>query len=298
MKRLITFLGIVVLFGAIASPLSAQGWRGMEFGPFMGHGPGPAIDPRMDGFPLGPWFGPLTEEQRTQLDELNKRFQEETAELRETLADKSRELNTILTSEKPDEKQAKALQKEISDLNAKLAEKRLDFRFEMAKIIPESGLGRGFGRGLGTVPRMFGFPERPGPGFKPLTEEQRDQLKELNKKFREETAELREDLSGKFRELRRVLDSEKPDEDKAKSLQKEISDLRAELSQKTLSFRLEVGKILPETGYARGYGRGFGPHRDYGPRMGYGPRTGYGPHMGYGLHMDRGRGMGRAPGFW
>jgi Spy/CpxP family protein refolding chaperone len=279
MKRLVIFLGIVVLLGVMAAPLSARDWRGMRFGPYMGYGPGPGIDPRMGGFPMGPRFGPLTEEQRTQLDELNHRFLEETAELREALSDKSEELNTTLTSEKPDEKKAKALQKEISNLHAKLAEKRLDFRLEMAKIVPESGLGRGFGRGLGIDPRMGGFLER--PGFSPLTEEQRDQLKELYKKFREETAELREDLSSTSRELRSVLSSEKPDEKKARALQKEISEFQAELSQKTLGFRLELHKILPETGYARWYGRGFGPYEGYGP------------------HMGRGRGMGRrAPGFF
>ena len=278
MKRLITFLGIVVLFGVIAAPLSAQGRRGMGFGPNMGYGPGLNIDPRMGGFPIRPGFSPLTEEQRTQLDELNKEFQEETAEFREALSGKSKELNTTLTSEKPDGKKAKALQKEISDLLAKLAEKRLNFRLEMAKIIPEAGLGRGFGRGLGIDPRMGGFPKR--PGFSPLTEEQRDQLNELNKKFREETAELMEDFSSTSRELSRVLNSEILDEKKAKALQKEISELQAELSQKTLDLRLEVRKILPETGYARGYGRGFGPYRGYGP------------------HVGRGRGMGRAPGLY
>ena len=275
MKKLITVLGIVVLFGMIAAPLSAQGRRGMGFSPHMGYGPGPDIDPHMGGFFKGPGFSPLTEEQRTQLDKLNKKFQEETAEFRETLSDKSRELNTTLTSEKPDEKKAKALQKEISDLQAKLAEKRLNFRLEMAKVIPEAGFGRGFGRGLGIDPRMGGFPKR--PGFSPLTEEQRDQLNELNKKFREETAELREDFRSTFRELSSILDSEKPDEKKAKAIQKEISELRAELSRKTLDLRLEVRKILPETGYTRGFGRGFSPHRGYGPHMGRGRGMHWGP---------------------
>ena len=284
MKRLIIFLGMVFLFGVIATPLSARGWRGMEYGPFMGYGPDRDMGHIMGRFPIRPWVNPLTEEQRTQLDELNKKFQEETAAFREALADKSRELNTTLTSEEPDEKKAKALQKEISDLRAKLSEKRLDFRLETAKIIPESGLGRGIGRFLGMDPQMGGFPKR--PELSPLTEKQRDQLNELNKKFREETAELRKNLRSTFRELNSVLDSEKPDEKEAKALQEKISELRAELSQKTLDLRLEVDKILPETEYARGYRRGFGPHR------------GYGPHMGWDRGMSRGRGMGRAPGLY
>ncbi|MBN1832348.1 MAG: periplasmic heavy metal sensor [Deltaproteobacteria bacterium] len=280
MKRLSIFLGIVLLFVVIAAPLSARGGRGMGHSPFMGYGPGLDIDPRMGDFPVMPRFSPLTEEQRAQLDERNNRFLEETAEIRKSLSSKFDELNTILTSEKPDEKKAKALQKEISELQVKLSEKRLDFRLDMAKIIPESGLGRGFGRFLDIDPRMGGFPMR--PWFSPLTEEQRDQLNELNKKFREETADLREKLSSTSGELSRLLTSEKPDEQKARALQKEISELQAELGQKTLGLRLEMRKILPETetGYTRGFGRVFGPH------------------MGYGPHMGRGRGMGRAPGFF
>ncbi len=277
MKRLIMFFGIMVLFGVIAAPLSSWGWRGMGFGPFMDRGPDPAMGPRMGGFPIEP-FCPLTEEECTQMDEMNKKFLEETAEFRESLFEKSKELNTILASEEPDEKKAKALQKEISDLQAKLAEKRLDYRLEMARIFPESGPGMRFRPGLGIHPRMDGFPQR--SGFNPLTEEQRNQLKELNKKFREETDALREDLASRFGELRKALNSEKPDEKKAKALQKEISELQAKLSQKTLDLRLESRKILPETGYAGGYGRGFGPPRGHAP------------------HMGRGRGMGRAPGFY
>jgi Spy/CpxP family protein refolding chaperone len=275
MKRLIIFLGILVLSGAIAAPLSAQGWRDMGFGPRMNWGPNQDIHPRMGGFSMRPWFNPLTEKQRTQLDELNERFLEETAEFREALSSKSKELETTLTSEKPDEKKAKALQKEISDLQTKLAEKRLNFRLETAKIIPDSSLGRGFERDLCINLLMGGFPKR--PGFCPLTEEQRTQLNALSEKFWKETAELRENLSSLSRELSRDLTSKEPDEKKAKALQKKISELRGELAQKTLGFQLDLRKILPETTYAGGYGRGFGPYRGCSP------------------HLGRDRGMGRAP---
>jgi Spy/CpxP family protein refolding chaperone len=277
MKRLIILFGIVLLFGMMTTPSFARGWRGMEFGPMRGQGPGLGMDHFRGGFPIRPEFIPLTEDQRTQLGELKKKFQEDTAEFREALFDKSKELNTILTSEEPDEKKAKALQKEINDLRAKLSEKQLNLRLEITRVIPESDFGRGFNRFFGMDSRMGGFPHR--PGHSPLTEEQRDRLNGLNKDFQEETAELREELSNKSGELRKILTSEKPDAKKAKALQKEISELRAELSQKTLDLRLEVREILPETGYARGYGRGFGPFKGFRPRMG------------------RGRGMGRAPGF-
>jgi Spy/CpxP family protein refolding chaperone len=150
MKRLITFLGIALLFGAVSGSVAAQE-RGMGFYPRMGYGPG------MGGFPLGPGYSPLTEEQRTQLDELNKKFQDETAELREALSGKSQDLYTLLNTEEPDAKKAKALLNEISEMRAKLALKALDHQLEVRKILPKGyakGWGRGYGPPMGYDPLM------------------------------------------------------------------------------------------------------------------------------------------------
>ncbi len=69
-----------------------------------------------------------------------------------------------------------------------------------------------------------------------------------------------------------MLDSSTPDAEKATALQKEISDLKAKMAEKRLSYDLEVRKIAPDTQerrYGRGYGRGYGRSM-----MGEGPRTG------------------------
>jgi hypothetical protein len=43
----------------------------------------------------------------------------------------------------------KSLQKEISDLQGKMADKRVDFELEARKIAPNARFGRGYGRGYG-----------------------------------------------------------------------------------------------------------------------------------------------------
>lgn len=90
----------------------------------------------------------LTEEQRTQLDQLQKKFFDETAQLRNELGSKSMEMNNLLRTSNPDEAKVKALQKEVSDLRAKLSEKRVDLDLEARKIVPEGYYyGQGYGRG-------------------------------------------------------------------------------------------------------------------------------------------------------
>lgn len=143
MKRLVTLLGIVVLVGAVAVPVVAHGpnWgKGHHMMGSRGDCPG-------YGTQHGPGYGSLTEEQRTQLDKLHQKHHDETARHRNEIWTKSRELNTLLNSPNPDTEKAKALQKEISDLRAQLAEKRLNFKLEERKIVPEARFGKGYGKG-------------------------------------------------------------------------------------------------------------------------------------------------------
>ncbi len=145
MKRLIVLSAILVLVGAIAVPVLAHG-PGWGKGPRMGWGGGPGYGYCGD---YGPGAGNLTEEQRTKLDTLNKKFYDETAQLRNEMWTKSRELSALLDSANPDADKARALQKEISDLRSQLAEKRLNFELEERKIAPGARYGYGYGRGHG-----------------------------------------------------------------------------------------------------------------------------------------------------
>jgi zinc resistance-associated protein len=145
MKRLIALFGILVLVGAVAVPVLAHG-PGWGRGPNMGWGGGPGQGYCGD---YGPGAGNLTEEQQTQLDTLNKKFYDETSQLRNEIWTKSRELSALLDSPNPDADKARALQKEIAGLRAQLAEKRLDFELEERKIAPDARYGYGYGRGYG-----------------------------------------------------------------------------------------------------------------------------------------------------
>jgi len=111
-----------------------------------------------------------------------------------------------------------------------------------------------------------------------LTTEQREQLEKAHKAFIDGTTDLRNNLRTKNAELTNLLSSAEPDANKAKALQKEISDLQANLAQKRLELRLEVLKINPDARY--GHWQGRRNMMGFGPRMGFGRGMGFGPGMG------------------
>ncbi len=154
MKKTVTILGTLLFAVAIAIPLFAHHppWgRGHHMMGYGGGGPGWCR-------PYGGGYDILTEEQRSQLDRLHQKFYDATAQLRNEIWAKSLELNTLLNSPNPDAEKAKALQKEISDLRAKLAQERIDFELEVRKLAPKGYYGRGYSRGCGW--HMGGY----GPG--------------------------------------------------------------------------------------------------------------------------------------
>ena len=145
--------------------------------PVLAHGPGRGRGRHMMDYGQGGTgygcqyyrgYDKLTEEQRSKSDELYRKFYDETAKLRDEIWAKSAELDTLLNSANPDAAKAKALQKEISDLRAKLAQERINLRLEGQKIAPELRSGRGYqgrhmrghGHGMGYGHHMGGY----GPG--------------------------------------------------------------------------------------------------------------------------------------
>jgi Spy/CpxP family protein refolding chaperone len=157
MKKIATLAGIMALVVGLAVPALAQGpWSGR--GPYAQGGPGYCP---YHGGAYGGWAGNLTNEQREQLDGLYQKFFDQTAQVRSQLWAKQSELNVQLNTSKPDAEKAKALQKEISDLQAKMAEERINLVLEARKISPEAGYGRGWGYGRGFGPMRGGY----GPGM-------------------------------------------------------------------------------------------------------------------------------------
>ena len=106
-----------------------------------------------------------------------------------------------------------------------------------------------------------------------LTESQNAELDRLEQKFFNDTAKLRDEIWAKSEELNTLLNEGDPDVKKVRSLQKEITDLRAEMDRQRIDFELKARKITPRSGYARGYSRGYGRHM-----MGYGGGYGRGRH--------------------
>lgn len=159
MKKTTIIIGILLLAGAVAVPVMAWGphWGGGHH--MMGYwGSGPEYG-RGD-------YDNLTSEQKSKLDTLDRKFYEETRDLREQVWTKSRELDNVLNSSDPDLEKAKALQKEMNDLRAKLDEKTLTYDLEARKIVPEDHrLGYAYGRGYGYHMMPYGHMMGYGPGY-------------------------------------------------------------------------------------------------------------------------------------
>lgn len=158
-----------------------------------------------------------------------------------------------------------------------------------AVAVPVMAHGPGMGRGRHMMGYGGGGPGYSGQYDNPygnLTDEQRSQLEKAHQSFFDETVKLRNEIWSKKAELSSILYASEPDTDKAKSLQKEISDLKAQLAEKRLDYEIETRKIVPEGFLAGGYGRGYGRHRGgFGQGKGYGMHMGgYGQGMGYGMH--------------
>lgn len=112
--------------------------------------------------------------------------------------------------------------------------------------------------------------------------EQRNRQEQRDEAFYRDTAEIRNQIRTKSAELDNLLNSPNPDLERARSLQKEISELEAKMDEKTLNHELEERKRNPEARSGSGYGWGYGPSmRGFGPGMDYGHMGDYGPGMGW-----------------
>jgi zinc resistance-associated protein len=137
-----------------------------------------------------------------------------------------------------------------------------------AIAIPVLAHGPGWGRGrhmMGDGRDHHGYGYGYGRGYETMTDEQRSKLETLHQKFYDETVQLRNEIWSKSGELRVLLDSNNPDLEKAKALQKEISELRSKLDQARIDLEIEERQISPDLRYGQGYGHHMG---DYGSHMG------------------------------
>jgi Spy/CpxP family protein refolding chaperone len=106
-----------------------------------------------------------------------------------------------------------------------------------------------------------------------LTPEQAGQVFDLKQKFMNDTAELRKNLMVKGAELAQLWKAETPDDKAILAKVKELSALRAQMTEKSVAQRLEMRKIAPQ---AMGPG-GPGPKKGMGPGRGPGAGANPGP---------------------
>jgi len=153
-----------------------------------------------------------------------------------------------------------------------------------AIAVPVLAQGPGYGRGRHMQGYGPGDPEncpRHAAWDDKLTDEQRAQLDKLHQRFFDETAAVRSQVVAKRSELNILMNTSNPDLEKAKALQKEISDLRGKMGQKRIKLFAEERKINPDARFGMGWGRDG--------KRGGGPCGG---GAGYGRGLGRGFGGG------
>ena len=143
-KKLIGVVGIALLSALLIVPVAvwAFGWGrgGKHMTGYWGAGAG-----NYGQYNNG--YTTPNSKQGQQLGGLNQKFFNETELLRDKLWSKSNELNTLLSETNPDAAKVAGLQKDISDLRAKLDEKAINHETEARKIAPDNWFGNGYGSG-------------------------------------------------------------------------------------------------------------------------------------------------------
>ena len=95
--------------------------------------------------------GNLNDEDIKALEEERSAFLKATDSIRQNLYSKELELRSELYKENPDVSKAGALQKEISELEAQLDQKRIDHMIKIRKLSPNAG------RGFAAMDPMMGY---------------------------------------------------------------------------------------------------------------------------------------------
>jgi Spy/CpxP family protein refolding chaperone len=90
-------------------------------------------------------YGNPPDRGREQMQELNQRFYEESANVKAQIQTKEKEMDVLLNSSNPDMGKVKTLHTEITGLRAKLAEEQRGYDLEAGRI--NSGYGSGDGSG-------------------------------------------------------------------------------------------------------------------------------------------------------
>ena len=152
MKKTVVMVLVVLMTGFAGIVYANQG-MGMGYGK-AGYGPHHG---------QGRMAAALSEEDQQKLNVERKAFFEATRDLRQEIYSKGLELRSELAKKDVDMNRAKAIQKDLSSLEASFDLKQLEHRVAMQKLFPELGMGMGKGmgghgrgmmRGQGNCPRF------------------------------------------------------------------------------------------------------------------------------------------------
>ena len=157
---LIVFVALILLLG-LGSPVFANRDKGSGYQGTMHHGQ--ERHHRGYGGPGKGMFGDLSEDQIRKLDEEHTAFREATKDVRQQVYQKKLELASEVAKQQPDVAAAAALQQVISELQAQLAQRRLEHFFRVQKINPNLGRGGTMGFGMMGPPMMHH--DLMGPGM-------------------------------------------------------------------------------------------------------------------------------------
>jgi zinc resistance-associated protein len=113
----------------------------------------------------GDMMGDLSDEEIQKMDEQREVFFNATKDLRREIYQKHLALESEFAKKNPDAKSAANIQKEISDLRARIDQKRIEHLIELRKINPDFGpgmmghgmMGYGYGRGHMGKGHMMGY---------------------------------------------------------------------------------------------------------------------------------------------
>jgi Spy/CpxP family protein refolding chaperone len=102
-----------------------------------------------------------------------------------------------------------------------------------------------------------GYGYQGGMGFSQLNEKQREELTKLDERFYTETKNLRDQYYAKSVEFETAFTAETPDRNKINGLQKELSEIQANLDQARIEYELEARKIVPGQTGRGGYSQNW-----------------------------------------
>ena len=158
--KMVLIAAIVILFSGIYASADC----GKEYGHHRGMHQDKGWHHKGSGGPGCGALDKLSEDEIKNLDAERKAFFEATKVLRRKIYQKRLELASELAKENPDAAAAAALQTELSDFKAQMAQKRLEHILRVQKINPD--LGRGFWGGGHMGPGMMhrGMMEPGGEG--------------------------------------------------------------------------------------------------------------------------------------